>query len=275
MVPKINIVLSTYGKSPFLREAIKSVIEQTFKDWELLIISDPPIDRETEEIIKNYLEKDSRIKYFKNKTRLGFRKCLNQGLKRAQGKYIARIDDDDVWDSQKMEKQVKFLEENPEYVLIGSGAIFIDKDGKELYRFLPPGKDEEIRQSILSRNPFIHSSVLFLAEAAKKLGGYNDALAENEDFDLWLKLGTIGNFYNLPEHLIKFRTPSLKTDIARIRRSRTKVFISIIRQYRKDYPHYKIALLKNYLKLFYTYIPKPKFLEDYLYQKRQTAGWRF
>lgn len=274
MIPRVSIILTIYKKAPFISQAVKSILGQVCKDWELIIISDPPIDKDAEKIIENYLQKDSRIKYFKNETWMGFRKCLNQGLKKAQGKYIARIDDDDIWDFQKTEKQIRFLEENPEYVLIGSGAIFIDENGKELYRFLPPEKDEEIRQCILFRNPFIHSSVLFLAEAAKKFDGYDDALPENEDFDLWLKMGTIGKFYNLPEYLIKFRTPSLKANIAEIRRARTKVFISIIRRHSKNYPHYKKALLKNYLKLFYTYIPKPKFLEDYLYQKRQTSGWR-
>ena len=273
MIPKVSIILTTYNGEKYITQAIESVFLQTLSDFELIIINDASMD-DTEKIISNLANKNSRIKYFKNKTRLGFRKCLNQGLREAKGKYIARIDDDDIWDSQKLEKQIDFLEKNPEHVLIGSGAIFIDENGKELYRFLPPEKDEEIRQCILSRNPFIHSSVLFLTEAAKKFGGYNDTLAENEDFDLWLKLGTIGKFYNLPEYLIKFRTPSLKANIAEIRKARTKVFISIIRRYSKNYPNYKKALLKNYLKLFYTYIPKPKFLEDYLYQKRQTSGWR-
>lgn len=270
----VSIILSTYKKAPFISETIRSVLNQVFKDWELIVIVDPPIDENVEKIIKNYLQKDSRIKYFKNKTRLGFRKCLNQGLKKAQGKYIARIDDDDVWDSQKLEKQIDFLEKNPEYVLIGSGAIFIDENGKEVYRFLPPEKDKEIRQYILFRNPFIHSSVVFLTETVMKFGGYNDKLSENEDFDLWLKMGTVGKFYNLPEYLVKFRTPSLKKNIEKIRRDRAKVFISIIRRYSKNYPHYKKALLKNYLKLFYTYIPKPKFLGGYLYKKRQTSDWR-
>lgn len=274
-MPTVSIISSIYRKTPFISEAIKSVLSQSFKDWELIIISDPPIDNAAEKIIENYLRKDPRIRYIRNETRKGFRKCLNQGLREAKGKYIARIDDDDIWDSEKLEKQVNFLDSHKDYVLIGSGVIFIDENGKELYRFLPLEKDEEIRQYILSRNPFIHSSVLFLFETAKKFGGYDDTLSENEDFDLWLKLGTVGKFYNLPEYLIKFRTPSLKNNIAKIRRSRTKVFISIIRRHHgKNYPHYKKALFKNYLKLFYTYIPKPKFLEDYLYQKRQTSGWR-
>ncbi|HUW71840.1 MAG TPA: glycosyltransferase [Candidatus Humimicrobiaceae bacterium] len=273
-MPTISIILSTHDRPTFLPEAIKSVSEQTFKDWELLIITDPPIDKGTKKIINNYVQKDPRIKYFENGVKLGFRKCLNQGLKKSGGKYVARIDDDDIWGPQKLEKQVKFLEKNPEYLLMGSGAIFVDRDGKELYRYLPPEKDEEIRQCILSRNPFIHSSVMFLIDAAMKFGGYDDTLPEDEDFDLWLKLGTIGKFYNLPEYLIKYRTPSLKNNIAEIRRSRTKVFISIIHSYRNKYPHYKKALFKNYLKLFYTYIPKPKFLEEYLYKKRQTSGRR-
>jgi len=273
-MPKVTIILTTYDKPRFISETIRSVLEQTFKDWEFIVIGDPPLDKDAETIIENYLKGDSRIKYFKNETRLGFRKCLNQGLRIARGKYIARIDDDDIWEPQKLEKQVNFLEKNPEYILIGSGAIFIDEKGREIYRFLPPDKDEDIRRCILSRNPFIHSSVVFLKEIAMKFGGYDDSLSENEDFDLWLKMGTVGKFHNLPEYLVKFRTPSLKANIAKIRRARTKVFISIIRRYSKNYPNYKKALLKNYLKLFYVYIPKPKFLEDYLYQKRQTSGWR-
>ncbi len=274
-MPTVSIILSTCGKTPFILGAIKSVIEQTFKNWELLIISDPPIEESVKKIIGDYIQKDSRIKYFENKVKLGFRKCLNQGLRKARGRYIARIDDDDIWDSQKLEKQVNFLDSHKNYVLVGSGAIFIDEKGKELYRFLPPEKDEDIRQRILFRNPFVHSSVLFLAKMAEKFGGYDDKLPENEDFDLWLKLGTVGKFYNLPEYLVQFRTPSLKDNIAKIRRARTKGFIFIIRRYSKNYPHYKKALLRNYLKLFYTYIPKPKILEDYLYEKRQISGWRF
>jgi len=268
-MPKVSIILTTYNKPTFIVDAINSVIEQTFKDWELIIIADPPIDSEVDGFINSCVEKDLRIKYFKNEYKLGFRKCLNHGLKLAQGVYIARIDDDDIWDSQKLEKQMKFLDENPDYVLIGSGAIFIDENRKELYRVLPLQKDEDIRKIILLRNPFIHSSVVFLREKALEQGGYSEQLSENEDYDLWLRLGLVGKFSNLPEFLVKYREPFLKEKIEKIQRQRTRVFISIIKKYKKYYPNYYKAIILNYLRLFYSFLPKPKKLAKYLYKKRQ------
>jgi len=273
---KVNIILPTHNGQSHIKEAIDNVIAQTFSDFQLMIINDGSTDN-TANIVLEYLKKDNRIKYFKNEKNLGLQKTLTRGFKESKGKYIARIDDDDVWqDTQKLEKEVSFLEKNLEYVLVGSGAIVINDEGKELYRFLLPEKDEEIRQYILFRNPFLHSSVVFLREAAGKFGGYSEKekLPGVEDFDLWLKLGKVGKFYNFPEYFLKFRAPSSERDIFRIRRNRTKNLIAVVKRHGKNYPHYKKAILKNYLKLFYTYIPKPKFLENYLYQKRQTSDWR-
>jgi len=271
---KISVILPTNNGEDHISEAIESVFSQSFSDFELIVINDGSTDN-TEKIVLEYLKKDSRVKYLKNEKNLSLQKTLARGFKEAQGKYIARIDDDDIWQgSQKLEKQADFLEKNPEYVLVGSGAIVIDSKGKELYRFLLPEKDEDIRQYILFRNPFLHSSIVFLREAAEKFGGYDENLKELEDLDLWLKLGQTGKFYNFPEYLIKFRAPAPQKNITKARKIRTKALISVIKKQGKNYPNYKKAIFKNYLKLFYTYIPKPKFLEDYLYQKRQTSVWR-
>jgi glycosyltransferase involved in cell wall biosynthesis len=276
---KVSILLPLYGRTGYLSEAIESVLAQDFQDWELIIISDPPLTAEAREIISHYLQKDKRIIFFENKNKLGFPASLNLGMKMAKGEYIARIDDDDIWfDFRKLRKQIEFFEKNKEYGVVGGGAIVIDEKGRELYCFLEPETDEEIRNYILFRNPFLHSSVVFKKEIAKKAGGYNEKVPGSCDYDLWLRMGRFVKFYNLPDYLIKFRLPTSYRDkksvrLQRIQRTLEK--IEIIKQYRKEYPHFFRAILKDYLKIFYLLtLARCSKLDDYLYKKRQVSIWR-
>ena len=274
-IPLVSILLPTCGKAPYFSEAIESVLRQSFRDWELIIISDPPEDKGTEKVITEYLRNDPRFRRIQNETKAGFQRSLNQGLEAARGKYVARIDDDDVWlDPDKLKKQIKFLESNPDYVLIGTGAIVINHEGKELYRFLEPESDNQIRDYILYRNPFLHSSVVYRKNIVLSFGGYDEKLKGADDYDLWLKLGTVGKLYNFPYFWLKFRAP--QNNLPRVSRYlRTKEKIQIIKKYRKNYPHFLQALCKDYLKLLYllTISRFPK-LDNWLYKKRQTSGWR-
>lgn len=273
----VSILLPVCGKAPYISEAIESVLKQNLRDWELIVISDPPIGKEVEKVIEEYLQKDSRFSYLKNETRMGFQRSLNQGLEILKGKYVARIDDDDVWlDPEKLKKQIEFLESNPDYVLIGTGAVVINHEGKELYRFLEPESDNQIREYILYRNPFLHSSVVYRKNIVLSFGGYDEKLKGADDYDLWLKLGTIGKLHNFPYFWLKFRAPRNNDNIARVPRYlRTKEKIQIIKKHRKNYPHFFQAICKDYLKLLYllTISRFPK-LDNWLYQKRQTSGWR-
>jgi len=272
-MPLVTVILTTYKEGRPIEDSVNSVLEQTFTDFEFIIIDESPTDKICK-IISQIEKKDKRVRCVRNKTRMGFSNCLNQGIKLARGEYIARIDDDDVWcDPKKLEKQIDFFKKNKEYVLVGTGAIYVDKNTKELYRVLMPESDGEIRKTILYKNCFIHSSVMFSKEAAVSVGCY-DPLAGNEDFDLWLKLGTVGKLYNLPEYLVKFRCSSEHPQISKIRRSRTKALIANIKKYKNNYPGYGRAEILNFIKLTYTYLPKPKILENYLYKKRQVRKWR-
>lgn len=276
---KVSILLPLYGEVPFLKEAIESVICQTFQDWELIVISDPPLNDDVKKILKDYLEREKRIKYLENFSKLGFPKSLNKGLKEAKGEYIARIDADDIWASDfKLEKQLNFLERNKEYLLVGSGGIAINDKGEEVFRFLEPETDAKIRQCILFKNPFIHSSVLFRKSVIGKIGNYNEKVPGSCDYDFWLRIGKIGKFYNLPEYLVKFRVPTLSRDFESVRKQRIKrTFedIKIIKGYKREYPHFYKAICIYCLKLIYlsTFARLSK-LDNYLYQKRQTSGWR-
>ena len=128
----VSILLPAYNGSKRIEGAIRSVIGQTYTNWELLVIDDGSIDK-TAEIVDNFTKNDTRIKYIKNEFNLGIQKTLNYGLRESKGEYIARIDDDDIWcDKEKLNKQVDFLNTNPKCVLVGTGVIIVDKDNKEL-----------------------------------------------------------------------------------------------------------------------------------------------
>jgi glycosyltransferase involved in cell wall biosynthesis len=255
--PKVSILLPTYNGSHFLARAMESVLRQSYADFELLIIDDGSTDH-TAKVVSLFSAKDPRVIYLKNEENLGIQKSLNKGLRQTRGEYIARIDDDDEWiDHDKLQAQVEFLNHNPEYVLIGTGAVWIDDKGEELYRGFNPETDRDIRRRILIRNCFIHSAVMFRKDAATKAGSYDESKeARNfEDYDLWLKLGLMGRLANFRAIGIKktLRTGSIISANKRGSFWQRIAFVKrrarLISEYRRRYPNYGIALLRNYLRL--------------------------
>ncbi len=246
----ISVITITYNRGQYLKEAIESVLEQNFRDFELLVIDDASID-DTENIVKEYVSRDPRVKYFRNEKNLGIAKSRNIALNMAQGKYVAVLDSDDVWsDFGKLKKQYNFLEQNLDggYVLAGGGVAVINEKGREIERYLEPLADKEIRRVILLENPFAHSTVLFLKEAALKCGGYDENLKIGEDYDLWLKMGRRGKFVNLADYLIRYRLHSGNIcGFASLLGA--KLTKQIIQRYRNDYPNYKKALIKAHLRI--------------------------
>lgn len=246
----VSIILPTHNGAKYIKRAIGSVVAQTFSDWELLVINDGSTD-ETENIIKEYVNKDARIIYLKNEINLGIQKGLNRGLKEAKGEYIARIDDDDEWvDKDKLKKQIEFLEKNKEYVLVGTGVIVVDEDGQELLRYLLPETDKDIRGKILAKNCFVHSSVMFKKDTTLTFGGYDESKDTRhiEDYDLWLKLGTIGMFANLLIYGVKFtqRMGSISS-VNKLEQFRKN--INLAKKYKNNYPNYFGSLIRSYLRI--------------------------
>jgi glycosyltransferase involved in cell wall biosynthesis len=151
-LPIVSILLPTYNGAHFIAEAIASVQAQSHTSWELIVINDCSTD-DTEQIVMDIQKKDERIVYVKNEENSGIQKSLNRGLQVAKGAYIARIDDDDGWsDREKMKRQVTFLDEHKDYVLVGTGAVIVDEHKKELTKYLMPQHDADIRKKILSKN---------------------------------------------------------------------------------------------------------------------------
>lgn len=246
---ELSVILPSYNGGKFIGNAIKSVLDQSFSQYELLVIDDGSTDN-TAEIVQEISKRDGRLRYVRQETNLGLQQTLNNGLRLAKGHYIARLDDDDVWiDKDKLKIQVEFLDRHPTHVLVGTGHIFVDETGKELHRFMPPSTDPEIRKIILRDNVFLHSAVMYRRDIVLQVGGYNYERLHGDDYDLWLKLGTIGKLANLPTYAVAYNTRkgsiSSKHLVVQLKNS-----IHIIGRYKNDYQYYYHSILKKYLELF-------------------------
>ena len=246
MSVKVSIILPTYNGAKNIEKAIRSVIDQSFKDWELLIIDDGSTDN-IKTVLIPFIKEESRILYIKNESNLGIQKSLNLGLSFAKGEYIARIDDDDEWiDKDKLKKQVEFLDLNPDYVLVGTGTIAVVETGEKVCEYRLPEKDENIRKEILFKNCFIHSSVMFRKEIVLDVGGYdeNESFKHIEDYHLWLLLGQKGKMANLPDLMVNFMIGNHGIS-SNNKLDQLKKDIRLIRLYKSLYPNYWIALFSR------------------------------
>ena len=153
--PRITVLMSVYNGEKYLKEAIDSVLSQTFKDFEVLIINDGSIDK-TSKILKTY--KDPRIRIINNKKNIGLTKSLNKGLKLARGEYIARMDDDDVSKPNRLEKQFEFMEKNSKYAVVGSFIEIIDSKGNLSNKVERPIKPKDIGERLLKGSCIFHGS---------------------------------------------------------------------------------------------------------------------
>jgi len=203
---KISIVVSIYNADKTISSMIESVLNQTYKDFELILINDGSKDKSLE-IINQYVQKDNRIILI-DKNNSGLTKSLNIGLEKATGKYIARIDADDIWFPDKLAKQVAFLEDNNEYAMIGTAYNEIDDDGKIIHdkqRTVLLSSCDDILNNIEKLNPFLHSSVLFRKEVLKTVGFYNETFKYTQDYEYWVRIINKYKVANLTEILASRR----------------------------------------------------------------------
>lgn len=246
-MPKISINIITYNRAAYLSEAICSVLGQSFSDWELIVVDDASTDN-TESIVKNFIAADSRIKYFKNDQNKGVARSRNRALMTSLGDYIAVLDSDDLWcDTEKLQKQIEVFMSDPGAVLVGGNGRIIDKNGIEHGNYICVSSDKQIRQKLLLKNQFIHSSVVFPRRAAVASGGYDESLVVGEDYDLFLRLGTGGKISNLPLPVVKYREHDSNQSKEKIL-SALKDNLRIIARYKNNYPNYYIAFCRRYLR---------------------------
>jgi glycosyltransferase involved in cell wall biosynthesis len=233
--PLVSILLCTYNRASFIAQAIESVLTQTFRDWELLILDDASADN-TQAVVAQYTNHDPRIHYFQNEKNLGIAANRNQGLALAQGQYLAVLDSDDVWlDQDKLKKQIEFLETHPDHALVGTWLNLIDATGQSVGTLRFETSNTSIHHRLLRSNQFGHSSVLYRLALAREVGGYTPALEIGEDYDLWLKLGRSYKLTNLPEYATAYRVHS-ESITKRKKLTGWWNHLKLICKYKKDYP---------------------------------------
>lgn len=222
-MPKISVIMPVYNGEKYLREAIDSILNQTFSDFEFIIINDASKDS-TEEIIKSY--DDDRIVYLKNEQNLGVAGTLNRGLDIAKGEYIARMDADDISFSHRFQMQVDFLDNNKTVGVCGSNLrIFGERiDERD---FFYPEYDESIRVDMIFNSAFAHPSIMMRRDIIEKYHiRYDIAFEKAEDYKMWHDILLVSEGYNIQEYLLKYRYHSsqvTKTCIAEKTSSVTKM----------------------------------------------------
>ena len=200
--PKVTVLMPAYNAGKYIDEAITSVLEQSFADFELLIINDGSTD-ETEKIIRSF--KDPRIVLINQKNK-GLAATLNTGLNLAKADYIARFDADDICYPNRLKIQYDFITTYPGYSIIGSAADYIDANGHFIFTHHPQGHlNEEIQQLKYSVCPFIHSGVFYKKNVIVNNGGYNEYAYTYEDHFLWVNILKSEKACNLSQALIKVR----------------------------------------------------------------------
>ncbi len=247
-MPLVSILMLTYNRADFIKEAIVSVLQQTYLHWELFIVDDGSTDN-TEEIIESF--QDVRIKYIKHQTNLGLIARRKESLGYANGVYTAILDSDDLWiDVHKLEEQVQYLTEHSDVSLVGTFINLIDSTGKKIGDNQYEITDKNIRKNILLRNQFTNSSVLMRTALIKKTSGYKDTILA-EDYELFLQIGLTGTFANLPKYYTAYRIHENSFNHKRLLMA--QAVLNIVKSYKKYYPNYWLALAKCYFRILFNY----------------------
>lgn len=204
--PKVTVLMSVYNGEKYIKEATDSILNQTFEDFEFLIINDGSTDR-TPLILKSY--KDSRIKVHNNRKNKGLTKSLNIGLRMAKGKYIARMDADDISYPQRLEKEILTIEKDKEIGMVTSWIDefgLINKHSDYFIRVRTANSPEEIFYTLLFHNCIAHSTVLFKKGLVLSLNGYAKIYKQAQDYDLWVKTSRISKVLKIKEALVARRS---------------------------------------------------------------------
>lgn len=202
--PKVSVIMGIYNCAPYLQKALDSLYAQTYQDFEVILCEDGSNDN-TYEVAKQNADSHPNIKLLRNEHNLGLNATLNNCLAVAKGEYIARMDGDDISLPKRFEKEVKFLDEHPEYAIVSCPMIYFDEDG-----VFGQGKivSEPSINSFIYGSPHCHAPCMVRKEAYLAVHGYTVApeLLRVEDYHLWLKMYCKGyRGYNLDEHLYAMR----------------------------------------------------------------------
>jgi glycosyltransferase involved in cell wall biosynthesis len=199
----VSVVLAVHNGAATLDAAIRSVLTQTLQALELVVVDDASSD-ESGAIISYHAKADSRVIAVRSDDRLGLARALNIGWRRARTDLIARMDADDVCLPARLERQVGEMTAHPEIAVLGTGAVLIDDEGREVGIAQRPADHETLVREIYRENPFMHPTVMMRRAFLEAMSGYDESLRRAQDIDLWLRGRRTFRYANLEEPLIKY-----------------------------------------------------------------------
>ncbi len=196
--------MSVHNGELTLHKSVESILEQSFRDFEFIIVDDASSD-DTSNILQYFLKKDNRIKILTNGKNRGLSYSLNLAFQTCKGRFIARMDADDVSFQDRFEKQIKHFNANRALSVLGTGARYVSPEKWDAGMLIKmPETHEHIIQFMFKSTPFIHPTVMMKREFLESLGGYDEVLRRVQDYDLWLRGRHIGCFGNLQEELLYY-----------------------------------------------------------------------
>jgi glycosyltransferase involved in cell wall biosynthesis len=203
-IPTVSILMSVHNGEKYLEQTLQSITSQTYTDFEVIIINDCSTDQ-TSNILGKYKDNE-KFKIINNESCLGLTKSLNIGISKARGKYIARLDADDIALPERLSIQKQFLDDNKDIVCIGSASIIIDENGNKTGFKKVVSNIDTLKFRMILANQISHPSAFFRTEIIKKIGGYNENYKYAQDFNLWSRLLKAGyKISNIEKPLILYR----------------------------------------------------------------------
>lgn len=252
-MPKVSVNVVTRNRGTLLREALQSVLDQSYSDYEVVVIDDGSVDNTTE-VITEFENKFKKITLVVNETNLGVKNARQQALDASLGQYIAVLDDDDVWISpDKLTLQVNHLDTHPEIGLVGSWAKMLDATNGELSDWRPPLSDSDIRQQMLIRSCFMNPTVMFRKSVVDEVGGYKQSPEYCEDYSLWMRIARVSKCENLQEITTRFRIHNKGlTETKNLKQIQYAILLII--KYRSSFPNFSKSLVKWVLQYVITLV---------------------
>lgn len=221
--PLISVVMPAYNAQKYLSIAIESILNQTFKEFELIIINDASSDK-TLSIIKSFAKKDSRVKIINNDTRLDIAGSLNKGISAASSEIIARMDADDISLPNRLEVQYKLINDSKRIAAVGANIVVMDPQEKDISARSYPEKSKDLKKCFFKYSPFAHPVVMFRKKFFDEVGGYDPKYSPTEDLDLWFRMGMKHEFKSVPQLLLRYRLSESSSSHSIIRNLEMLVF---------------------------------------------------
>jgi glycosyltransferase involved in cell wall biosynthesis len=231
--PLLSVVMPVYNAEKYLAAAIESILQQSFREFELIVVDDASTDS-SPDLIRHYAELDQRLVCLPQARNGMISRALNAGIARARGKYIVRMDADDLAMPDRLRKQVTFMEAHPEIGVSGGSMLIMDENARIFSRRTYHLHDADIRRHLFRYSPFSHPTIILRKAVLEQCGLYNPDFDLAEDYELYFRIGRVAQFGNLPDVLLHYRVVN-KSITGQVTRKMERITLAIRRKAVREY----------------------------------------